>query len=139
MNGFAHPSGVQRAQPVLATRRRWVGSWTTAAAPLTPAAPISEPPNQAARPRSCRVRARVLSVDVIRIVPFTVIVQERASSGPAVGGTARRGTVRSAGHRAMATPATALTRCRPLSAPLRDKKLMSLLPAANSPYRNARP
>src|SRR5215207_9237321 len=63
-------SGVQRAQPELATRSRWLGSWTTAAAPLTPVAPISEPPNQAARPTSCRVRARVLSVDAMPIVPF---------------------------------------------------------------------
>src|SRR6266542_3560760 len=61
-------SGVQRAQPVLATRRRSVGSWTAAAVPFTPAAPISEPPNQAAKPTSCSVRARVLSFNAILIV-----------------------------------------------------------------------
>src|SRR5829696_8584635 len=57
----ARLTGVQRAQPALATRRRWAGWSTTAAAPLRPTAPISEPPNQVARPRSCRERARVLS------------------------------------------------------------------------------
>src|SRR4029453_1328685 len=62
--------GVARPQPVLAPRSRWVGSWTPAAAPLTPVAPISEPPNQAAKPRSCRARAMVLSVDTMPIVPF---------------------------------------------------------------------
>src|SRR5215207_6836881 len=62
--------GVQRAQPLLATRSRWVGSWTTEAAPLTPVAPISEPPNQLASPRSCRVRATVLSVGAMPLVPF---------------------------------------------------------------------
>src|SRR5512133_2753710 len=54
-------TGVQRAQPALATRSRWPGWSTTAAAPLSPTAPISEPPNQVARPRSCNERARVLS------------------------------------------------------------------------------
>jgi hypothetical protein len=53
-------TGVQRAHPVLATRSRCSGASTTAAAPLRPTAPMSEPPNQAARPRSCNERARVL-------------------------------------------------------------------------------
>jgi hypothetical protein len=47
-------TGVQRAQPALATRSRWSGASTTAAAPLRPTTPISEPPNQGARRRSCR-------------------------------------------------------------------------------------
>src|SRR5215217_3037022 len=54
-------TGVHRAQPALATRRRCWGWSTAAAAPLSPTAPISDPPNQAARPTSCRLRARVLS------------------------------------------------------------------------------
>src|SRR4029453_2417445 len=70
-------SGVQRAQPLLATRSRSVGSSTTAAAPLTPVAPISEPPNQAARPRSCRVRATVLSVGAMRISPLRLFVTQQ--------------------------------------------------------------
>jgi hypothetical protein len=39
----------------------------------------------------------------------------------------------------MATPAAALTRCRPLSAPLRDRKSMSLFPEVSSPQIKARP
>src|SRR5664280_1086117 len=53
-------TGVHRPQPALATRARWEGSSTAAAAPLTPIAPISEPPNQAATPRSCSDRATVV-------------------------------------------------------------------------------
>src|SRR4029450_5697926 len=84
-------SGVQRAQPLLATRSRWVGSSTTAAAPLTPVAPISEPPNQAARPRSCRVRATVLSVGAMRISPLRLFVtqQQRLAEYAAVRVSAR--------------------------------------------------
>src|SRR5829696_8038700 len=57
----ARLTGVQRFQPELATRRRCLGSSTSAAAPLRPTAPISEPPNQVASPRSCRERETVLS------------------------------------------------------------------------------
>src|SRR5215203_4084992 len=57
----ARLTGVQRFQPELATRSRCLGSSTSAAAPLSPTAPISEPPNQVASPRSCRDRETVLS------------------------------------------------------------------------------
>src|SRR5215210_6269786 len=53
-------TGVQRFQPALATRARCSLRSTSAAAPFTPMAPISEPPNHAARPTSERERARVL-------------------------------------------------------------------------------
>src|SRR4029450_10969321 len=57
----ARLTGVQRFQPASATRSRCLGSSTWAAAPLRPTAPISEPPNQVARPRSWRERETVLS------------------------------------------------------------------------------
>src|SRR5687768_5172546 len=53
-------TGVQRPHPEFATRARSVGSDTSELAPLRPTAPISDPPNQAARPTSCMVRASVL-------------------------------------------------------------------------------
>src|SRR5215207_1693381 len=60
----ARLTGVQRAQPALATRRRCSAGSTAAAAPFRPTAPISEPPNQAASPTSCKERERVLSVAI---------------------------------------------------------------------------
>ncbi|GAB3845010.1 hypothetical protein GCM10029963_22700 [Micromonospora andamanensis] len=57
-------TGVHRFQPVDATGSRWVESPIRAAAPLTPKAPIREPPNQAARPRSCIERSAVWLSDI---------------------------------------------------------------------------
>ncbi len=45
-------TGAHFAHPTDATRARSCGSRTAPAAPFTPTAPISEPPNQAAAPRS---------------------------------------------------------------------------------------
>src|SRR3954447_15457777 len=53
-------TGVHLFQPASATQPACFGSSTAPAAALRPTAPISEPPNQAARPASCRVRVRVL-------------------------------------------------------------------------------
>src|SRR5215217_6223461 len=52
--------GVQRCQPACGTRLRCRGSLTAWALPLRPTAPISDPPNQLASPRSRTVRATVL-------------------------------------------------------------------------------
>src|SRR5512133_99945 len=60
----ARLTGVQRSQPEFATRSRCLGSSTSAAAPFSPTAPISEPPNQVARPRSCKDRETVLSAAI---------------------------------------------------------------------------
>src|SRR5215207_6014433 len=68
----ARLTGVQRFQPALATSSRCLGSWTWAAAPLRPTAPMSDPPNQVARPRSCRERARVLSLATVGLPPSSV-------------------------------------------------------------------
>ncbi|WP_198141619.1 hypothetical protein [Micromonospora sp. ATCC 39149] len=57
-------TGVHRAHPAEATGSRWVESLICVAAPLTPSAPISEPPNQAARPRSCIERRAVCRSDI---------------------------------------------------------------------------
>jgi hypothetical protein len=117
---------------------------------------LNEPPNQATRPRSWRVRATVLSVGAMPIVPFGCSSPSSTPRGARSGarwalhgccagppalccaGQAPRSArplraVLRAGQRATASPAIALTRCRPLSAPLSDRKLMSELPAANSP------
>src|ERR1700710_637360 len=68
-------TGVHSAQPTAATRARSCESRTAAAAPLTPTAPISEPPNHAAAPRSCRERTTVFREDMkilaIRLVEST--------------------------------------------------------------------
>ena len=53
-------NGAQRPQPALATAARSFSSRTVPAAPLRPTAPIRVPPNQAAAPRSWRVRTSVL-------------------------------------------------------------------------------
>src|SRR5215207_6697527 len=58
----ARLTGVQRAQPALATRRRWSGWSTTAAAPLSPTAPISEPPKPG---RQAEVMQRAGQGDVL--------------------------------------------------------------------------
>jgi len=73
----ARLTGVQRAQPSLATRSRWAGWSTTAAAPLSPTTPMREPPNQVARPRSCRERARVLSWAMPTTSCAVVVLVER--------------------------------------------------------------
>ena len=57
-------TGAHLAQPTAATRTRSRESRTEAAAPLTPTAPISDPPNHAAAPRSCRDRTSVLRDDM---------------------------------------------------------------------------
>src|SRR4029453_2318167 len=64
----ARLTGVQRFQPEFATRSRCLGSSTSAAAPLSPTAPISEPPNQVASPRSCRERETVLSAVTVLLL-----------------------------------------------------------------------
>src|SRR5260370_26569398 len=57
-------TGVHFAHPTAATRARSCESRTAAAAPLTPTAPISDPPNHAAAPRSCRERTIVFREDM---------------------------------------------------------------------------
>src|SRR4051812_23915289 len=57
-------TGAHLPHPTAATLARSCGSRTEAAAPLTPTAPMREPPNQAAAPRSCRERTRVLRDDM---------------------------------------------------------------------------
>src|SRR4029450_10588708 len=66
----ARLTGVQRFQPAVATRSRCLGSSTWAAAPLRPTAPISEPPNQGARPKSCRERGPVLSAAMVVLLQW---------------------------------------------------------------------
>src|SRR4029450_9436205 len=78
----ARLTGVQRFQPALATRSRCLGSSTWAAAPLRPTAPISEPPNQVASPRSCRERETVLSA-VMSLLLGACWEGSRAAGGPA--------------------------------------------------------
>jgi len=57
-------TGAHFAHPADATRARSCGSRTAPAAPFTPIAPISEPPNQAAAPRSWRDRTTVFRDDI---------------------------------------------------------------------------
>src|SRR5215216_374450 len=78
----ARLTGVQRFQPALATRSRCLGSSTSAAAPLSPTAPISEPPNQVARPRSCRERETVLSAVTVLLL-HALGRREGVARGPA--------------------------------------------------------
>jgi len=55
----AAENGAHRAHPDAATRTRSPESITFLDAPLRPTAPIREPPNQTAAPKSCRDRTRV--------------------------------------------------------------------------------
>src|SRR5215211_239031 len=64
----ARAAPVRAVLATLATRSRCLGSSTSAAAPFSPTAPISEPPNQAARPRSCRERETVLSAATVLLL-----------------------------------------------------------------------
>jgi hypothetical protein len=58
-------TGAHFAQPEDEIRSVAVSvSPSSLAAPLRPTAPIREPPNQAASPRSCRLRMRVLRSDI---------------------------------------------------------------------------
>src|SRR3954463_13149117 len=57
-------TGAHFAQPTAATLAPSCESRTAAAAPLTPTAPINEPPNHAAAPRSCRERTTVFREDI---------------------------------------------------------------------------
>ena len=59
----ANCTGAPRFQPAVATGIRFFGSLTVAAARLSPTAPMTEPPNQAADPMSCGLRTRVVRCD----------------------------------------------------------------------------
>src|ERR1700759_5701779 len=64
----AADTGAHRAQPDEATFARSSGLLTSFDAPFTETAPIREPPNQAAPPRSCRDRMTVLRLLLMRLL-----------------------------------------------------------------------
>ena len=84
-------TGVHRAQPALATLIRSTGSSTVAAAPFTPTAPMRDPPNQAASPSSCAVRARVFVCGMGRGYPSRPAACVRAGDGAGAPPGARYG------------------------------------------------
>src|SRR4030095_4329740 len=95
----ARLTGVQRFQPAVATRSRCLGSSPWPAAPLSPTAPISEPPNQVARPRSCRERETVLSAVIVVLLHACRVTSggRRRSHGPRPLGVVRLSLVPPAG------------------------------------------
>lgn len=64
--------GAHLAQPAAAVRTRSKSSRMASAAPLSPTAPMREPPNHPAVPRSCRERASVFRDDMVLLVKNVV-------------------------------------------------------------------
>src|SRR5215208_7669281 len=85
-------TGAHLPHPTAATLARSCGSRTDAAAPLTPTAPIREPPKQAAAPRACRERTRVLRDDM------KFLRGRGTGSGDIPSASKRRGRTRSGEH-----------------------------------------